>query len=96
MSRSKPICFAPVVRLTIISVPLSDPSISPLIDHRDGVQTGDAALSDGRVGLFMQNSMAEFDDFKVTGPEILNGGPGYPVDPKDRLSVTWGKIKQQE
>lgn len=66
------------------------------VDGKMYFEDADGSLSDGRVGLFMQNSMAEFDDFRVTGPEILDGGPGYAVEPKDKLSITWGKIKQQE
>lgn len=55
----------------------------------------DSLLPSGRVGLLTQNSMTEFDDFSITGPEIPDGGPGFPVEPKDRLATTWSKIKQQ-
>lgn len=55
----------------------------------------DGLLPSGQVGLFSQNSMTEFDDFSVTGPEIPDGGPGFPVVAKDRLATTWSRIKQQ-
>lgn len=53
----------------------------------------DIDLNSGRVGLFTQNSMTEFDDFSVTGPEITDGGPGFSVEPKYKLATTWGNIK---
>lgn len=55
----------------------------------------DSILLSGQVGLYTQNSMTEFDDFSVTGPEIPDGGPGFPVETKDRLATTWSKIKHQ-
>lgn len=37
----------------------------------------------------------DFDDFSVSGSEIPDGGPGFPVVAKDRLAATWSRIKQQ-
>jgi len=53
----------------------------------------DISLTSGRVGLFIQNSTTEFDDFSVAGPEITDGGPGFSVEPKYKLATTWGNIK---
>lgn len=55
----------------------------------------DNSLTEGRVGLFAQNVLAEFDDFSVNGTQIPNGGPGYSVESRDKLPTEWGRIRQQ-
>ncbi len=48
----------------------------------------------GQVGIFVQRSMTQFDDFKVSGAEILDGGPGFAVEPTDKLTTTWAALKR--
>lgn len=37
-----------------------------------------------------------FDNFKVTGPDVPNGGPGMQaLNPMGRLPITWGELKSQ-
>lgn len=43
----------------------------------------------GRVGLGGSNCENKFDDFIVSGPDIKP----LSVEPEDKLSITWGKIK---
>jgi len=44
----------------------------------------------GKVGLWAWQSKASFDDFKVYGPDI----EGQAVEPQNKLTVTWGKLKK--
>ena len=44
----------------------------------------------GKVGLWAWESKASFDDFKVYGPDI----EGQAVEPQNKLTVTWGKLKK--
>ena len=38
-----------------------------------------------------------FDDFVVTGPNILDGGPGAKaVHPEDKLATMWARLKAPE
>ncbi|MBC8233328.1 sigma-70 family RNA polymerase sigma factor [bacterium] len=48
----------------------------------------------GVVGLYSWNMRAHFDDFVVTGTDIPDGGPGFPVNRQAKLANTWGRIKQ--
>lgn len=43
----------------------------------------------GRIGLGGTGSDTKFDDFIVSGTDIQ----GLAVEPEDKLSITWGKIK---
>jgi hypothetical protein len=54
-------------------------------------RVGDLAVYDkGKVGLWAWQSKASFDDFKVYGPDI----EGQAVEPQNKLTVTWGKLKK--
>ena len=44
----------------------------------------------GKVGIWAWQSKASFDDFKVYGPDI----EGQAVEPQNKLTVTWGKLKK--
>lgn len=66
------------------------------INDQLALEFTDSLLSSGRVGLFTQNSMTEFDDFSISGPEVADGGPGFPVEPEGKLATTWSEIKQQD
>ncbi|MEE3193470.1 MAG: family 16 glycoside hydrolase, partial [Candidatus Poribacteria bacterium] len=44
----------------------------------------------GKVGIWAWETKASFDDFKVYGPDI----EGQAVEPQNKLSVTWGKLKR--
>jgi len=58
--------------------------------------------SKGKVGVIVFNSIALFDDFIMTGPEVIDGGHWNPEahpDPKfvesiGKLAMNWGKIKR--
>ena len=53
---------------------------------------GEFPLS-GRVGVFVQRSMTQFDNFRVDGPDVSDGGPGYAVEASGKLSVVWGHLR---
>ena len=44
----------------------------------------------GKVGIWAWQTKASFDDFKVYGPDI----EGQAVEPQNKLTVTWGKLKK--
>jgi len=48
----------------------------------------------GVAGLWVFNARAHFDNFVVTGANIPDGGPGFPVNRQAKLANTWGRIKQ--
>ena len=49
---------------------------------------GDIPLG-GRIGFAVSNSISNFDNLKVSGPEIME----MSVDPENRLLATWAAIK---
>ncbi len=53
----------------------------------------DASYSEGQVGLWGWQTGVSFDDFKVSGPDIV--GDVTPVEPLDKLATTWGRVKSQ-
>ena len=44
----------------------------------------------GKVGIWAWETKASFDDFKVYGPDI----EGQAVEPQNKLTVAWGKLKR--
>lgn len=52
----------------------------------------------GAVGLGLANYAARFDNVEITGPDVPDVTPptwgARPVQPSDKLSTTWGAIKQ--
>ncbi len=51
-----------------------------------------AKYSAGQAGVWGWQTGASFDDFKVSGDDIE--GDGTPVEPLDKLTTTWGRIKR--
>ncbi|MYC78556.1 hypothetical protein F4X10_22560 [Candidatus Poribacteria bacterium] len=53
------------------------------------------SIKNGKAGLVVSNAQARFDDVKITGDNVSNGGPGtLPVEPNGKLAITWGKLKR--
>jgi len=53
----------------------------------------DAGYAAGQAGVWAWETAASFDDVKVSGDEIVGGET--PVEPRDKLTTTWGRIKQR-
>ena len=45
----------------------------------------------GRIGLGHENTITQYDDFEVEGPDVK----GLSVKPAGKLATTWAKIKRQ-
>ena len=54
--------------------------------------TTNAGYAAGQAGVWAWETAASFDDVKVSGDAIANL---TPVEPQDKLTTTWGRIKQQ-
>ena len=53
-------------------------------------------IKNGKAGFIVSNSQARFDDVKITGDNVPNGGPGtLPVEPSRKVATTWGTLKRQ-
>ena len=53
----------------------------------------DGSYSEGQVGLWGWKTALSTDEFKVSGTEIE--GEVTPVEPLDKLTTTWGRVKSQ-
>ena len=53
----------------------------------------DASYGEGQIGLWGWQTGASFDDIKVSGDQIE--GSATPVEPQDKLTTTWGRIKDR-
>ena len=52
----------------------------------------DKSISSGKVGFYVGNEHAHFDDLIVSGGNVNDGG-NWDVEPKGKLATAWGKIK---
>lgn len=52
-------------------------------------QVDNLIYENGQVGAWAWTTQVKFDDFSISGP----GVPEAPVQPKDKLTLTWGKVK---
>jgi hypothetical protein len=48
----------------------------------------------GPIGLANEATNTHFDDFMVSGPQVLDGGK-LAVKPVGKLATTWGKVKNK-
>lgn len=53
---------------------------------------GGAPVS-GRVGVFSARSLPQFDDFRVQGEQVADGGPGFAVSAAGKVAVAWARMK---
>ena len=51
----------------------------------------DGQYKTGKIGVWGWQTKASFDDVKVTGKNIKNT---LAVEPRNKLAITWGKLKQ--
>ena len=51
--------------------------------------------SGGLTGFYVANAAAVFDDIRIQGENIPNGGT-YPVKPQSKLATTWSRIKKDK
>ena len=66
------------------------------IDDEVFTVTDKNPIKSGKAGLIVSGAQARFDDVKITGSNIPDGGPGtLPVEPSGKLAITWGKFKRQ-
>ena len=72
------------------------------IDNKLVVKVEDSTHQAGKAGPYVDDSEALFDDFVMTGPEVKDGGhwdpkahpQPKPVEPQNKLEMTWGEIKR--
>ena len=50
-----------------------------------------AEMPVGRIGLAHENTITQYDDFEVEGPDVT----GLSVEPTGKLATTWARIKKQ-
>ncbi|MDE0401253.1 MAG: hypothetical protein OXL96_25940 [Candidatus Poribacteria bacterium] len=66
------------------------------IDDEVFTVTDKNPIKSGKAGLIVSGAQARFDDVKITGSNIPDGGPGtLSVEPSGKLASTWGKLKRQ-
>ena len=66
------------------------------IDDEAFAVTDRNPIKSGKAGLEVSGGQARFDDVKITGDNISNGGPGIlPVEPRGKLAIAWGQLKHQ-
>ena len=66
------------------------------IDDEVFTVTDKNQIKSGKAGLKVSGAQVRFDDVKITGNNVPNGGPGtLPVKPSGKLATTWGKLKHQ-
>jgi len=71
------------------------------IDEKLASEFKDNSIPSGKVGFYVRNVHAHFDDFIVSGDDVKDGGNWDPakhqgekaVEPKNKLATAWGKIK---
>ena len=72
----------------------------------DGKQAGefdDDSIPSGKVGFYVRNAHAHFDDFIISGDDVEDGGNWDPakhpeekaVESKTKLATAWGEIKSK-
>jgi hypothetical protein len=70
-------------------------NISLYIDDKLVLEREDNFNPSGGASLWAFDSIVEFDNIIITGDGIPNVGPsGYAVEPKAKLSTTWGAVKR--
>ena len=53
-------------------------------------------IKSGKAGLEVSGAQARFDNVKIIGSNVPNGGPGaLAIEPRGKLAITWGKLKRQ-
>ncbi|MBM3239705.1 hypothetical protein FJZ31_25760 [Candidatus Poribacteria bacterium] len=75
--------------------------ISYYIDDKLQHQVNDNLHKSGGVFLYAYHAIVEFDNVVITGDDIPDVGPsGYPikqpVQPKSKLTSTWGRVKSHK
>jgi hypothetical protein len=62
-----------------------------IIEHKD------EAVKSGSIGLGLANHTARFDNVEIAGPDVPDVTPptwkAHPIQPRNKLAETWGKIK---
>ena len=48
----------------------------------------------GKVGVFSARSLPQFDDFRIVGANIPDGGPGFAVTTTGKLATVWASIRR--
>lgn len=64
------------------------------IDGENILTFNEGQLANGKVGFGALGCKARFDNIVITGDDVPDAGPsGFWVEPKDKLPITWAKIK---
>ncbi len=56
------------------------------------IEVNEPITEGGLTGFLVENANAVFDDIKIEGKNIRNGGT-FPIEPHSKLTTTWGKLK---
>lgn len=74
-----------------MKVTVEGDTFSLTIDGEFQGEVIDDVYGAGQAGVWGWQTAASFDDFQVSGDEIE--GHGVPVEPLDKVTTTWGRIK---
>jgi hypothetical protein len=66
--------------------------LSFYIDDKMVLQMNDNLHQSGGVALYAHQAIVEFDNVEITGDGIPN--MGFAVQPKSKLTATWGQLKR--
>ena len=67
-------------------------TIKVFYDGKEMIDVKDNLYKSGTVALGNQDKVVHYDNVRITGPDIpdLNASP---IEPQDKLTITWGQIK---
>jgi hypothetical protein len=67
-------------------------TIKVFYDGKQMIEVKDNLYKKGTVALGNQDKVVDYDNVRITGPGIPNLNVS-PVEPQDKLTITWGQIK---
>ena len=67
-------------------------NIKVFYDGKEMIDVDDNLYKSGTVALGNQDKIVDYDNVRITGPGIPNLNVS-PVEPQDKLAITWGQIK---
>jgi hypothetical protein len=79
-----------------LRVEVKGPLVDMYLDDELLLQFDGGAPLSGRVGVFASRSLPQFDDFRVSGDGIADGGPGFAVSAVGKAAVAWADVKARE
>jgi hypothetical protein len=75
-----------------VKLSFSGTTIKVFYDGKEMIEVKDNSYKSGTVALGNQDKVVDYDNVRITGPGIPNLNVS-PVEPQDKLTITWGQIK---